>query len=91
MVRVSTGRMVPISTTSAYARAVGLFSWRKKEATKPRTFYYWRCECGATSRGGDTWEQRMHQLAWQHQWRNGVSHPLPEVYSEVVQVPSDSP
>lgn len=60
-------------------------------ATKLRVLYNWRCECGAQSRGGDPFERDAEQNAQRHQWRKGVDHPMPEVYSTEVSVPADWP
>lgn len=60
-------------------------------ATKLRTLYNWRCECGAQSRGGDPFESDAEENAERHQWRKGVDHPKPEVYSTEVEVPADWP
>jgi hypothetical protein len=40
-----------------------------------------RCECGAHSRGGWGIEFDARYNAERHQWRQGVGHPMPEVYS----------
>lgn len=45
------------------------------------TFWHWRCECGGHSRGGDQFKADADQNAYLHQWRKGVGHPMPEVYS----------
>jgi len=52
-------------------------------APKMRTIYHWRCECGAKSRGPGGWgiPSDADYNAQRHQWRMGVGHPLPEVYS----------
>lgn len=60
-------------------------------ATKRRTLYEWRCECGAHSRGGDPFESDAEYNAQRHQWSKGVDHPMPEVYSTEVEVPADWP
>lgn len=60
-------------------------------ATKLRTLYEWRCECGAHSRGGDPFESDAEYNAQRHQWGKGVDHPMPEVYSTEVEVPADWP
>lgn len=60
-------------------------------ATKLRTLYHWRCECGAHSRGGDPFESDAEYNAQRHQWGKGVGHPMPEVYSTEVKVPADWP
>lgn len=46
------------------------------------THYNWRCECGAHSRGGGfLMKFDAENAAYQHQWRKGVGHPMPETYS----------
>jgi hypothetical protein len=60
-------------------------------ATKTRTLYHWRCECGAHSRGGDPFESDAEYNAQRHQWGKGVDHPMPAVYSTEEEVPSDWP
>jgi hypothetical protein len=64
--------------------------FKKRPATRLRTVYKWQCECGAHSRGGDAFEDDAKYLAQQHQWRKGVGHPMPDVYSEQITVPNDS-
>lgn len=47
------------------------------------TRYHWRCECGGHSRdGGFLIESDATYAAERHQWRQGVGHALPDVYSE---------
>lgn len=48
---------------------------------KSGTYWHWRCECGAHSRGGDPFKADADQNAYLHQHRKGVGHPMPEVYS----------
>lgn len=50
-------------------------------ASKTKTFWHWRCECGGHSRGGDFFKADAEQNAYLHQNRKGVGHPAPEVYS----------
>jgi len=61
------------------------------DATKTRTLYEWRCECGAHSRGGDPFESDAEYNAQRHQLSKGVGHPMPEVYPTQVEVPADWP
>ncbi|MFK0015711.1 hypothetical protein [Streptomyces sp. NPDC091027] len=53
------------------------------EGSGPRkqTFWHWRCECGAHSRGGDPFKSDAEYNAQRHQWRKEKGHPMPEVYS----------
>lgn len=60
-------------------------------ATKMRTLYHWRCECGAHSRGGDPFESDAEYNAERHQQGKGVDHPLPLVFSTEKEVPADWP
>ena len=62
-----------------------------QEKTKKRTLYYWTCDCGASSNGGDRNEYHAQYLAKQHQSRKGIGHPLPTVYSGEIDVPIDWP
>ena len=48
---------------------------------KSGVYWHWRCECGAHSRRGDQFKGDADQNAQRHQWRKGVDHPIPEVYS----------
>ena len=41
--------------------------------------YRWRCECGAESRYSDVKADTEYNAS-RHQWRQGVGHPMPEVY-----------
>jgi hypothetical protein len=50
------------------------------DGPRTRTFWHWRCECGAHSRGGDPFKSDAEYNAQRHQWRQGVAH-QPEVYS----------
>jgi hypothetical protein len=45
------------------------------------TLYHWRCACGAHSRGGDPFMSDAEYNAQRHMWRQGVGHPMPEIYS----------
>lgn len=69
------------------------FSGRERatSATKTRTLYHWRCECGAHSRGGDPFESDAEYNAQRHQWSKGIDHPRPEVFSTEEEVPADWP
>ncbi|MFG1860805.1 hypothetical protein [Microbispora bryophytorum] len=49
-------------------------------APRSRTFYHWRCSCGAHSRGGWLITFDAEYNAQRHMWRQGVGHPMPEVY-----------
>lgn len=71
-------------------RAVGV-SADTSGATKLRTLYEWRCECGAHSRGGDPFKRDAEYNARRHQWSKGVDHPTPEVYATEVEVPANWP
>jgi hypothetical protein len=51
------------------------------DGPRTRTLWHWRCECGAHSRGGDPFKDDAEYNAQRHQWRQGVGHPMPEVYS----------
>lgn len=48
-----------------------------------RMAYHWRCSCGAHSRGPDGWPFSLEaeNAAQRHQWKKGVGHQMPEVYS----------
>lgn len=59
-------------------------------ATKMRTLYNWRCECGAKSRGGASSQSDAEYLALRHQMRE-AGHPMPTVYTTQVEVPADWP
>jgi hypothetical protein len=48
--------------------------------------YHWRCACGAHSRGGDIKADAEYN-AQRHMWREGVGHPMPEVYSTEEELP----
>ncbi|MGW6571413.1 hypothetical protein ACWGAN_04465 [Streptomyces sp. NPDC054945] len=57
----------------------------QRSDTEPDSFsnppiYRWRCECGAKSRGSDIKADTEYN-AQRHQWRHGLSHPMPEVYA----------
>lgn len=65
--------------------------FKKRPPTKMRTLYYWECSCGKQSRDGDLSERHAAELAQSHQWRQGVGHPMPTVYSKQFSVPSDFP
>lgn len=60
-------------------------------ATKTRTLYHWRCECGAHSRGCDSIKFDAECKAQRHQLRKSIGHPMPSVYSTEVEVPEDRP
>ncbi|MFA1546688.1 hypothetical protein [Actinomadura chokoriensis] len=44
---------------------------------------HWRCACGAHSRGPGGWliTYDAEHNAQRHMWREGVGHPMLEVYS----------
>lgn len=46
-----------------------------------RTVYHWRCSCGARSRGGWLIAHGANYAAQRHMWREGVGHPMPDVFS----------
>ncbi len=75
----STANSGDLGMFSRLRRALGTGS----ATPKMRTLYHWRCECGAKSRGpgGDLMRSGAEYNAQQHQWRKGVGHPMPEVYS----------
>ncbi|WP_143666764.1 MULTISPECIES: hypothetical protein [unclassified Streptomyces] len=62
----------------------------RSAAPKMRTVYHWRCECGAHSRLPGAWGLPVDARynAERHQWRKGVGHPMPEVYSTEEEVPT---
>lgn len=59
----------------------GILGGGSSPEPRTQTFYHWRCSCGAHSRGGDPFESDAEYNAQRHQWRNGIDHPMPEIYS----------
>ena len=57
-------------------------------APETRTFYHWRCECGAHSRGGDPFKSDAEYNAQRHVWSKAKGHPTPEIYSTEEEVPT---
>lgn len=53
------------------------------EGSSPRrqTWWHWRCECGAHSRGGGSIRSDAEFLAQRHRLSKPFGHPIPEVYS----------
>jgi hypothetical protein len=49
-------------------------------STKTTRYYYWRCECGRSSQGGNDNQAHAEYLAYLHTHRMGVGHPVAEVY-----------
>lgn len=55
----------------------------QRDDARSRTLYHWRCACGAHSRGPGGWliTYDAEYNARRHMWREGVGHPMPDVYS----------
>ncbi|MFD5878480.1 hypothetical protein [Streptomyces yangpuensis] len=65
-------------------RVLGVPQPRKKAAAPVmETVYYWRCACGAQSRGGWTLEPTAKYNADRHLWAKyqDKQHPTPEIYT----------
>lgn len=69
------------SALNAVARPSAERSAHGSYDASTHTHYHWKCECGGHSRGGWLFESDAQYAAQRHQWGQGVSHPMPMIYS----------